>query len=540
MIPRMENVNAITSTTHRIDRATLRRSAIVILVVLVLLGTALRFTNVGHADYWVNEAATSLVISGFQASDVERLLTDHVTTFGEILDKYQGTAGHRPLSDVIKGVIVTIPPHTPPYYALAYYWAKFLNASQGTLRMLSGVLGMLQLPAVYWFAIELFGSPMIALFCTAMFFISPVQVWYCQEAAEYSLIAAVTCFANAIFLRALKTRSFLFWFIYSLVIALGLWVSINIFWVVVAQLIVTLLHERPKASGETVTLSPNLLLVFGACLIAGLAFVPFALTFVQGFIGLSMAMEFMNVREPLTTLLLGWLDSVVAPILWSPDLDILLTVKMLFLILPLYGIYYCWRRYDALARNILLLNFFVPFLALALPDLIMGGTRSTYTRYQMTGITTLTIIIASCLGHHLRLRRSRLVWMLVTAIAIGACLFCSWTVTNASSHYISPYRGMQNQILDVLRKDKNAVVVTDESPDRMTLYGILCLSHSAPKDARVLWLDHPDVLKLPPDVTHFYLFRPTTPLKMLVESYGYKMTPVLSDWSFLKAEPESE
>jgi hypothetical protein len=157
-----------------------------------------------------------------------------------------------------------------------------------------------------------------------------------------------------------------------------------------------------------------------------------------------------------------------------------------------------------------------------------------------SAICSLSIIISTSLAMHLTPKRTRKIWGSIASIIVGISLFSCWSAINSTSHFISPFRTLQAQVANVFQNDKDCLVLSEESNDRMNLYGILSLCHTVPRSTRLLWLDHPDTLNLPPDVNHFYLYKCSPPVKYLVQSYGYRLTPVLKDWTVLKAEPESE
>jgi 4-amino-4-deoxy-L-arabinose transferase-like glycosyltransferase len=121
---------------------------------LVLLAAALRFATLGVQSLDADE--------GFTA---------------EIARKSLGAA----MSQV---------PHTesspPLYYALVWLWAKLFGTGEWGLRSLSALAGSATVPVVYAIG-ERLKSARVGLIAAALVAVSPLLVWYSQEARAYML-----------------------------------------------------------------------------------------------------------------------------------------------------------------------------------------------------------------------------------------------------------------------------------------------------------------------------------------------------------------
>jgi hypothetical protein len=94
---------------------------------------------------------------------------------------------------------------TPPlYYLLAWAWAGLFGTGEVALRSLSALLGTALVPVAYLVARELAGRRAALLTC-ALVAVSPLLVWYSQEARSYALLALLGALSLLFFLRA--TRS---------------------------------------------------------------------------------------------------------------------------------------------------------------------------------------------------------------------------------------------------------------------------------------------------------------------------------------------
>jgi 4-amino-4-deoxy-L-arabinose transferase-like glycosyltransferase len=94
---------------------------------------------------------------------------------------------------------------TPPlYYVLAWAWAVVIGDGEVALRSLSALLGTALVPVVYGLARRL-APPRVALLAAALVAVSPLLVWYSQEARSYALVLLLAGLSLLFFLRAVAT-----------------------------------------------------------------------------------------------------------------------------------------------------------------------------------------------------------------------------------------------------------------------------------------------------------------------------------------------
>ncbi|MGH2846847.1 MAG: phospholipid carrier-dependent glycosyltransferase, partial [Thermoleophilaceae bacterium] len=93
---------------------------------------------------------------------------------------------------------------TPPlYYLLAWAWEKPFGSGETGMRLLPALLGTLLVPAT-WAAARETLSRRAALIAALMVAVSPLLVWYSQEARAYALLALLSTLGFLFFLRALS------------------------------------------------------------------------------------------------------------------------------------------------------------------------------------------------------------------------------------------------------------------------------------------------------------------------------------------------
>jgi mannosyltransferase len=140
---------------------------------IVALGAALRFATLDLQSYRYDEAVT-----------VVRIL-------------------HPSLFDTLS----TVPgsESTPPlYYLVAWLWSRPFGTGEVGLRSLSALAGTASIAVVYLGAVALSLPRRAGLIAAAMVAVSPVLIWFSQDARAYALVFLLTALSFLYFARALR------------------------------------------------------------------------------------------------------------------------------------------------------------------------------------------------------------------------------------------------------------------------------------------------------------------------------------------------
>ncbi len=129
--------------------------------------------------------------------------------------------------------------HPPLYYILLHGWRVF-GESEFALRSLSATAGLLAVGGIYLLGRTLFGQ-MTALLAALLLAVSPLHLWYSQEARMYALVTALSLFASCHLVRALQDGHRRHWIGYTFWITLALYTHYYAFFVI-------LLHWAAVAS----------------------------------------------------------------------------------------------------------------------------------------------------------------------------------------------------------------------------------------------------------------------------------------------------
>ena len=143
-------------------------------VLLTALGAVLRFAALGQQSFWIDEIITVELVS-------------------------------KPLDDMLRALPSA--ESTPPlYYLLAWLWSQAAGVDEVGLRSLSALAGTLTVPVCYA-ASRTLVSHRAGVIVAALSAVSPLLVWYSQEARAYGLFVLFGALSFLFFSRALTDPS---------------------------------------------------------------------------------------------------------------------------------------------------------------------------------------------------------------------------------------------------------------------------------------------------------------------------------------------
>jgi mannosyltransferase len=155
-------------------RVRLRLDAVVVaLGALVVLAAVLRFTTLSSQSYWIDETVTAARLKGS--------FYDTVAAF------------HRP--DESEG---------PLYFVVGWLWARVLGTDEFGLRSLSALLGIATVPVAFETG-RMLVNRRVGLAVAALVAVSPVMIWYSQEARAYALFILLSALSFLCFVRLLES-----------------------------------------------------------------------------------------------------------------------------------------------------------------------------------------------------------------------------------------------------------------------------------------------------------------------------------------------
>lgn len=418
-------------------------------IAAVLLGAGLRFANLERRVFWVDEAGTAQRVSGYWLSDLQRELFDgRVHTMAD-LRRFQHLASDRGARSIVEGLAREEAPWPPLYFVTLRGWARLFGDSVPALRLFSAFASLLTFPACFWLCRELFPGTSVqdravAWVATALLAASPFHLVYAQEARAYALWSVALLTASAMFLRACRTARVADSLLYGVLVAVGLYTFPLTLFVVAAHGLYALLRDGFRPTRRLAVLAAG----WGLGMVL---YLPWILAMARDFRAGSESVSWTAATIiPIPFLAYGWIANVVRlffdlpsivvwiePWLGFSPLDLacvpIAALIVAFVALAVFRFSTTAFPSPARPRAFLVLLAAVPFLALAAPDLVLGGIRSFSPRHQTAGLLALALMVATAIAWGLwdpspRLRqlfRSALVALLVIGFLSGVVFTCS-------------------------------------------------------------------------------------------------------------------
>ncbi|MTJ19608.1 MULTISPECIES: glycosyltransferase family 39 protein [unclassified Dolichospermum] len=465
------------------------------ILVIIFMGLSIfcRFTNLGQKIYSSDENWTSVAISGHTLNELKQEVSQNqgiipISNF----DKYQHINLDRGVADTVNYLITSDPQHPPLYYVMVRLWAQVFGDSPAGVRSLSAIISLLIFPTVYWLCLELFDSAVVGWIAMALIAVSPLQLYFAQEARQYTLWMVEILGSSAALLRAMKQENKINWALYSLSLVLGLYTHLFTFLIMISHGIYVIIQQQFHF---TKTFINYLISTIAAFLI----FLPWLLVFIthlQTALALTSGFGIKYINNPFELIAI-FLDRVtriffdlnfttsiiLARFTDEGSLYYSITSLILSLILIIYSLFLLVRNYQNKAYLFIFLLGGFPSLLLMVYDITSGGSRSLQVRYQLPLYLCLEITVAYLLSFAFQILQEQLwrrkIAQLLMVLFLLAGLVSDVTFFQARSWWTQSSSRLIIQTIQTMNKSESPLLVINNAP--INLGGILALSHYSPK-----------------------------------------------------------
>lgn len=464
----------------------------ILVITIVGLSIFFRFNSLGQKIYCGDESWTSVAISGHTLNELKQEISDSKGVVPiTIFNKYQHINTDRNVGDTVNYLVTSDPQHPPLYYVMLRIWVQIFGDSPTGIRSLSAVISLLIFPCVYWLCLELFESHLVGWVAIALFAVSPLQLYFAQEARQYCLWMVEILLSSAALLRSIRLGNVINWIGYSLALTLGLYTHLFTILVAIAHGIYILIQQQlrlTKVLGIYLIASIVAFLMFSPWVIVILSHIQTAVNLTNGwsFKLIDNQLELISiflVRVAQTFFDLNVNTAIGFSLSFSQEGSLFYSIsELVFSLILLSGIiYFLIKSVDRIKIIFIVLLGFIPSIFLISFDLYSGGFRSIQIRYQLPLCISLEISVAYILCFYTLIENS---WQQkIAKFAISALLVAglvadvkffqseSWW-TQSSVKYIA-------ETVQSIQKPENSLLVINQSP--IDLGGILALSKYLPK-----------------------------------------------------------
>lgn len=455
--------------------------------------------------------------------------------------KYQQINPEKSWLDTVRGLATEEPQLPPLYFILARFWVQWFGPQPATVRSLSAWMSLLVFPSIYWLCWELFRSAPAGWIAVAIAAVSPFHVLYAQEARPYMMFAVLVLVSNAILLRAnalqkspaaFKSASKLskaVWFIYAIVLSLGLYSSLLFFLVIFA-------HGIYVISTEKWRISKTLIAYLLASAAAIIIFTPWILVLInnsqkiEATVGLPrISLSWMSSLKPLILITCRmfidthWAGGIIK--LGSSGVAtclIRLIVALLLLLAIAHSTYLLYRSTPKRVWLFVLTEIGITAIVLT----AVGGVADRYLvpyilAIQLAVAYLFTVKIAAATN------RQQKLWQL-TLIALISSEIVSCAVSSQSQLWWNKYPSSTKYnpaVAAIVNQAKKPLVISHGGNNFTGK--ILSFSYLLKPEVQLLLAVKPEQVQIPDGFSDVFIYRSTELLQFELEKVQkYKITPI--------------
>lgn len=484
---------------------------------LLIMGIFFRFYNIDKKVYWVDEAYTTLRMTGHTKTEViQEVFTGQVVDVAT-LQSYQRLQPDKGWDDTLHALKGNAE-HTPLYFLMARAWTELFGYSIAGMRVLPALISLLVFPALGWLCWELFESAAVSWMAIALVAISPLHVLYAQEARPYTLWTLMTVLSSAALLWAMRSQQRQRWLVYGATVAVGLYSQLLFGLVTIAHAVYVALLERLNEKRQLSQNSISYLLAAGA---GFLAFTPWLVVLITNFEKVRGATVSLTKPETFPRLVREWLVTLSRLFL---DRD-LKSFNIILVLLVAFALYYLCRHTPKRVWLFILALVGVPFLALAIPDLISGGQRSSRLRYLFPcyiGIQIAMAYLLVSLAVWSRGWQQKVGKLLLVVLVVGGILGSAVNVQAEVWWNKSETRSGYYPVAAKTINEANKPLIISDGPVADTI----AFSYRLQPQVKFQLVTEPKDLTVAPGFNSMFLLNPSEDLRTLMASQQYIVEPV--------------
>ncbi len=413
----------------------MRRQTLFLLLIL-MLAAALRFYDLTYQSLWGDEAHSIYNAKGVDLHFMTAPLVD--ATHSKFVNPHPG-----PLGTILACIYNEA---TPPSYFLSLgAWMAAFGSSDLAVRSLSAIFGVLGVAAFFLLGRSVFHDSRAALLGALFVAVSPLNIYFSQEARAYMLASLLTTTCSWLLLRAVSRRARVApWIAYGLASLAICYTYYFAALVLGAHLLYLLVHERQSLRpwfrtmwGVGLLSLPWYLAAFNTQMATSLGYAAAR----PSSAGLLLSGTVAGLRHILDSLVLGPMYSRV---MIGPAMK--LSIEAMWLALVVIGIIRLSRAGDKKPVTFSLLLTLVPFVVITSFGLSNGTLWYMNPRYHIWESSGLFLLAAASIAGFRRATVRALLTCGVCLTSLAAAPYHFYPMIFYSAYAKPDFRGAANVI----------------------------------------------------------------------------------------------
>jgi uncharacterized membrane protein len=494
-----------------------------LIIILLVIGVFFRFANLDHKLYWHDEVYTSLRAAGFTSKEIGQEIFQNQILTPQDLQKFQRLKPGSTASYTIRSLAIEDPQHPPLYFLISRFWMQLFGSSITASRSLPALLSLLSLPLMYALGLELFFSPLAALLTTIFLALSPFDVLFSQIARQYSFLTVAIICSSFLLLKALRLPTLPNWGLYTLATVIGLYTHAFFGLTIIGHFFFIVFHfiNKENRTEDAFKFFISITATIGI-------YSPWLIVLITNSQRALDTTSWSSGSVDVLLLVKLWILSFTALFL---DLDFgfdsiwTYLLRLPIILLIAVAIYTVCRRTNRTTWLFILTSIFVPFLMLALPDLLSGGRRSAVSRYLISCYPGVQLAVAYFLQN--LILKGQKIWRVVLALLVTSSI-ASCTVSALADTWWSNVPSYSNaEVAREINANPAPLLISDVGNDGTNLGDLISLSYLLNQDVRLLLLSQIPDLKLLANKSNAFVFRPSESLSKALQQQKRRLKNVL-------------
>jgi uncharacterized membrane protein len=469
---------------HKLKQSNFHIPTAISITLIILSGIFFRICNIDKNFFWVDEVHTALWISGYQLPEIKTLLEDKTIHAEDIL-KFQFINSDRDLLKTIEVLKKADPQHPPLYYVSVRLWSQVFGDSIWWIRSFSVVASVISLFLIYYMCRELFREYKASLMAVLLVAVSPFHVFYAKEARQYSLLMLIIVLSNIAFLRALRINKKVTWILYGFSVAAGIYTHLVFGLLIITHGLYILILSAGKRNQES---SFKIFFTYLIASMSGLlTFIPWAYIIANNLTRINKNLSWINTTVNPFHLAGMWAYNYSSIFLdtnhalnYIKKFDFIIITSYLIraavVALILYSIIFIVRKSSPKIWVFILCLIALPMMTFALPDLILGGSKSGLGhRYFAQSYLGIEIGVAYMLVQNMNglYNYNKRIWQLITiAIIISGIISCSILI-RAVAWWPKGIGYYNPSMAKIINQSKDPILISNLSADLISLSHLL-------------------------------------------------------------------
>jgi len=517
MLSRLLNAARPQARTQTVTNKALTPSWRWLIGMALVAGIGCRLWQIDHKIYWHDEAYTTIRSAGYYEAEIRDAVFNGQPVFAPAVQQFQQLKPGSTWLDTLGSLAAEDPHHAPLYFWLARQWMQAFGSSILASRLLPVLFSLLSLPLMYGLALELFASSTVAWFSTAILALSPIDILIAQTARQYSLLTLCIIASSWLFLRAIRINRPRAWIGYGFSILIGVYSHL--------LFLMTWLTQGLLVATQTGQHKLRFSLVSAASLFLTLPW------FVVLWVNKNRAIastSWTHTRLDWTIYPQVWFlrfSSLLFDSDYYKDVTSGILPRVLVIGLFVFSLWQVRKAASPRQRQFVLVTFLVPFLSLASSDLVLGGNRSTVTRYILVAFPGLQL--ATGFGLYCLYRQQNRLAQVVWGLLLAGSLTSGWLSARADTWWTKNISYDNGLVASYINQAPSPLLITDITGENfINLGNLLALSHHLEADVRLLVFreltgaDRLDPVLLGPDHT-LLTYNPSQALQARLSQAGY-------------------